>query len=126
MKTDETGYQLCRKQYEHSQIVISHFWKRWLKEYVPSLTERKKWHGQQRNLTIGDLVLVVDENSPKGHWPIGRIVEVCPSATDGNVRVAKVEVPSSKSTYLRPITKLCLLFTNEELNSPKSIVSESQ
>ena len=93
---------------------------------MPSLTERKKCQGQQRNLSIDDLVLVVEENFPKGHWPTGRVVEVCPSATDGNVRVAKVEVPSSKSTYLHLITKLCLLFTEEELNSPKSVVSESQ
>ena len=46
--------------------MANHFWKRWLREYVPSLTERRKWQREVRNLATGDLALVVDENSPLG------------------------------------------------------------
>ena len=45
-------------------------------------------------------------NTPCGHWPLGRIVEVY-QGKDGHVRVAKVQV--GKSQLTRPILKLCPL-----------------
>ena len=35
---------LVRKKWRQTQILADHFWKRWLKEYVPALKERQKWH----------------------------------------------------------------------------------
>ena len=35
---------LCsRKRWKHAQVMVQHFWKRWLREYLPALTERRKW-----------------------------------------------------------------------------------
>jgi hypothetical protein len=34
---------------------------------------------------VGDLVLVVEENLPRGQWPLGRVVEVHPDCK-GHVR----------------------------------------
>ena len=35
---------LCsRKRWKHAQVMAQHFWKRWLREYLPALTERRKW-----------------------------------------------------------------------------------
>ena len=48
--------------------------RRWLREYVPNLLERRKWTSQVRNLKQGDLVLVVDTDSPRGVWPLGRFL----------------------------------------------------
>ena len=59
-----------------------------------------------RNVREGDLVLVVDENSPRGCWPLGRVLRVLPG-DDGRVRVAEVHTKSG--TYIRPFVKLCLL-----------------
>ena len=39
------------------------FWRRWMKEYLPLPQRRQKWLQPQRNLKVGDLVLVCDENS---------------------------------------------------------------
>jgi hypothetical protein len=36
------------------------FWHRWTKEYLLLLQERQKWTAVKRNLSIGDIVLVVD------------------------------------------------------------------
>ena len=71
-----------------------------------------KWQQDVRNLATCDLVIVVDENSPRGRWPLGRITQVLPG-DDGRVRAAEVRIKSG--TYLRPAAKLCFL---EEL--PKS------
>ena len=95
-----------RKQWRRGQILSNHFWARWLREYLPLLQERKKWILRRRNLAVNDLVLVVTENAPCGHWLLGRVTKVFPGK-DGLVRTA--EVKTKNSTLLRPISKLCLL-----------------
>ena len=35
---------LCsRKRCQHAQVMAQHFWKRWHREYLPALTEHRKW-----------------------------------------------------------------------------------
>jgi hypothetical protein len=47
----------CRR-WRQIQFLTDQFWARWLKQYLPSLQIRSKWHGMQRNLAVGDVVLV--------------------------------------------------------------------
>ena len=58
----------------HSQFLADQFWRRWRREYVPHLIERSKWPNIQRNLRLGDLFLVVDDNLPRGKWHLGRVM----------------------------------------------------
>ncbi|KAK4037762.1 hypothetical protein OUZ56_029791 [Daphnia magna] len=51
-------------------------------------------------------LLVVAPNSPRGHWPIGRVTRVIPSP-DGVVRSVYVKTPTGE--YYHPVSKLCLL-----------------
>ena len=95
-----------RKQWRRSQLLSNHFWNRWLSEYLPLLQERKKWVLKWRNLAVNDLVLVVTEKLPRGHWLLSRVLKVFPGP-DGLVRTAEVKTKSS--TLLRPNSKLCLL-----------------
>ena len=83
-----------------------HFWHRWLREWIPSLSSRRKWLKEERDLQSGDVVLVMSPNTPRGYWPLGRIVEVY-QGKDGHARVAKVQ--EGKSQLTRPISKLCPL-----------------
>ena len=87
-------------------MVATHVWNRWLKEYLPSLITRKKWHQTTRYLQIGDLVLVVDHSTPTGSWPLGRVIKIFPGA-DGVVRSA--EVQTKFGTVKRPVAKIALL-----------------
>ena len=43
---------------------------------LPSVQERQKWTRPVRNFQVGDIVLVVDEKTPRGLWPLARIVDV--------------------------------------------------
>lgn len=96
----------CRKRWRQAQILANHFWKRWLKEYMTVLQERAKWFRKQREAKVGDLVMMVEENVPRGRWPLARIIKTFPSH-DGHIR--RVQVKANDSVYIRPIQKLCLL-----------------
>ena len=95
-----------RKRWHRIQQLIGQVWKRWRKELLPSLNNRKKWFSPTRNMAVGDIVLLVDPNAHRCEWPLGRIVEVYPSKDD-LVRVVKVQ--SKGKEYLRPIHRLCPL-----------------
>ena len=90
----------------------------------PHLTERRKWTKQQLQLQVGHLVLVVDNNSPRGQWPLGRVVETIPSKADGVVRQVKVHITTAKHHLTRPIAKLCLLTTGKELRQPTGNIED--
>ena len=65
-------------------------------EYLPTLMERQKWRSRKENIKVGDLVLLADENYPRGEWPIARVWEVV-ADDDGCMRVAKVKTASMGS-----------------------------
>ncbi|CAG2252551.1 unnamed protein product [Mytilus edulis] len=95
-----------RKRWRRIQELIRHFWKRWIREWLPGLNKRDKWTKTKRDMKTDDIVLVMNPNVPRGHWPLGRIIEVFPGK-DGHVRVAKVSL--GQTVLIRPITKLCPL-----------------
>lgn len=95
-----------RKKWKHVQFLANCFWKRWLKEYLPTLQLRQKWTHENRNFAVGDVVLVQDANTHRGNWPMGRISKVFPGK-DGLVR--SVEIKTKHSVVIRPIHKICLL-----------------
>ena len=55
-----------RKQWRRAQFLADCFRKRWIREYIPTLQQRQKWIREKDNLKIRDVVLVVDNNSPRG------------------------------------------------------------
>ena len=78
-----------------------------MREYLPALQARQKWNKASRNFAVNDVVLVVDESTPRGSWPLGRVLEVHESRDDGLVRSLKVKTRTSVLT--RPIDKVVLL-----------------
>ena len=76
------------------------------KKCLPAMTERRKWRKDARNVCEGDLVFVLDENSCRGCWPLGRVLRALP---EDDWRVRAAEVRTKTGTYIRPVIKLCLL-----------------
>ena len=93
-----------RRRWKYAQQIVEHFWKRWAREYVPTLMKREKWTRDTPQLKVGDVVLVTEENAPRGRWPIARVSKVFPGS-DGRVR--SVELKTGSGTYVRPVAKLC-------------------
>ena len=56
------------------------FWKRWFSEHLASIKKLPKWTSGEVNLKEGDLVMVVDKDSPelknRIKWPIARVLSV--------------------------------------------------
>ena len=102
---DDTPYHPT-KRWRRVQELMRHYWRRWIREWLPSLSARKKWQQCKQDLQEGDMVLVLSPNTPRGQWPLGRILDVYPGK-DGHTRVAKVQVGSQQ--FVRPISKLCPL-----------------
>ena len=68
----ETDNMYCRR-WRYVQNLANQFWKHWLREYVPELVRRKKWHKEHVNVKVDDLVLIKDENTPRYLWPLGLV-----------------------------------------------------
>ena len=63
-----------RRRWRQVQYLSDVFWHRWVKEYLPTLQERQKWLRPHQNFQIGDIVLLTNEKSPRGLWPLACIV----------------------------------------------------
>ncbi|XP_041455129.1 uncharacterized protein LOC121407938 [Lytechinus variegatus] len=100
----------ARKRWRQMQHLSDLFWKRWLREYLPALQQRQRWQQPERNLQIGDVVLIADEMAPRCSWLMGRVLETHP---DKQGYVRSVKVKTATSTFIRPVTKLCLLLEQE-------------
>ena len=92
-----------RRRWRQVQYLANVFWRRWLKEYLPALQSRQKWLLPKRNLAVGDLVIVVDDDTPRSVWPVARVVDTF-AGKDGLVRT--VQIKSRNSTLVRPINKV--------------------
>ena len=101
----------ARKRWRVVQHMASSFWSRWRKEYLQLLQCRQKWTGVKRNLQNGDVVLMKDEGTPRGQWPLGLVTDVHESK-DGLVR--SVTLRSKGSSYDRPVHNTVLLVAREE------------
>jgi len=92
--------------WRYVQRHLDNFWKHWVQEYLPMLQGRAKWNDRSDNLVLGDLVLMCDENLPRGKWPKALVTEVYP---DDQGLVRHVKVRSAAGEYKRDVRKLCRL-----------------
>ncbi len=97
---------MLKKRWRYVQHLSNQFWKRWIREYLPQLQRRSKWLEKERNVKVGDLVLICDENTPRSLWPLGLVVET--SLGRYNM-VRSVKVRTKSNIFTRPITKIVML-----------------
>ena len=102
----ERSQLYSRRRWLQVQYLANVFWYRWKRDYLPILQERQRWLRPTSNFSVGDTVIIVDEQSPWNLWPIGRVSEVYP---DSSGFVQLVKIIAKKSTLERPDSKLCLL-----------------
>lgn len=99
------------QQIQHMQQGI---WKRWHKDYLNELQQRKKWNKERPNLKTGDMVVLKDDNLPPTLWLLGRITEVH-QGSDNKVR--NVLIKTKNGVTSRGISKVCLLPIDDNTSS---------
>lgn len=95
-----------RKNWRKSQMLANQFWKKWISDYLPTITRRTKWFKNTPSIKEGDVVLIVDENLPRNTWPKGRVISTR-TGKDGVVRSATIQ--TERGIYNRPVVKLAVL-----------------
>lgn len=116
---------LSRDDWKNIQEQTNQFWKRFVLEYMPTLTKRTKWFKQSKPVKVGDVVVIIDERNPRNTWPKG-VVEETFIGKGGKRRQAMVRaVLETKNgpvlkQYRRSVHKLAILDVkvpaNEEVN----------
>ena len=79
-----------RKRWRLVQQALSHIWKRFIREILPTLGPRQKWFRDNRNYQVNDEVLIMDKNMPRYKWNIARVVQVYPGR-DSVVRIVDLK-----------------------------------
>ncbi|XP_048846374.1 uncharacterized protein LOC125717469 [Brienomyrus brachyistius] len=112
----------ARKRWRRVQYLSEQFWSRWRKEYLANISLRQQWHVPRRNVQVGDVVIVKEDNIPRNEWKIARVVEAS-ADDDGLVRKVKVQIGQSNlgkkgerliqpSFLSRPVQKIVVLVEN--------------
>ena len=114
---DDLGYELTHedlsRRVKHQRKVLNDFWRRWRLEYLLDLREAhchsQRSKGVSNLISVGDIVIIHEENRPKGLWKLGRVEELL-KRNDDHVRGAVVRVVASKETsftvFQRPVQRL--------------------
>ncbi|XP_065368851.1 uncharacterized protein LOC135961283 [Calliphora vicina] len=97
---------VLKKQWRIARQLRDHFWKRWVVEYLPTLTRRSKWCEHTKPVAPGDLLLICDPAVSRRDWKRGRVVNVFPGS-DGVIR--RADVQTSSGILKRPVSKLAVL-----------------
>ena len=102
---------LLLRRYAFIARLLSHWWNRCKHEYLVNLRESHNLATKgigQTNVTVGDVVTVHEDKTPRGFWHLGKIEELLVSK-DKRVRGATVKVnsPTGRMTLIsRPLSKL--------------------
>ena len=96
------------------QALADLFWKEWQSHYLARITKREKWSRQQKELQVGDVV-VVKQASRRNEWPLAVIEEMAVSH-DGKGRRAKVRLAQKADNgklkqLMRPTSELALVWS---------------
>ena len=98
--------QNLTRRYIYISKLIEDFRRRWSKDYLLSLRERREKHNPPNSkLKVGDVVLIQGEG-PRIYWRMGRVLDLY-SGEDQTERVALLK--TSTGNTVRPIARLCHL-----------------
>jgi len=87
--------------------ILDLWWKLFFKTYIPTLHRRNGRSTTQRELEVGDIVLLRDHRNPRGRWPVGKVVKPLTRARQTETRTFEVLVDGNM--LVRSAGQLCLL-----------------
>jgi hypothetical protein len=94
------------KRFQRIQKMLQVFWKNWQLQYLHTLQQRFKWRITKKELKIGELVLLKEDNLPPTEWLMGRIIGLSKGVDD---IVRMVDIRLSNRTTRRSVHRICPL-----------------
>lgn len=119
-KEEDKSWTL-KKQWKIANHLKNHFWKRFVKEYIPTLNQRRTNFARTPQIRVGDIVLVADDNLTKNIWPRGIIIELF-VGKDGIARSALVKCRNKN--IKRPTCKLAVIGSINNEDKKYTVVVE--
>lgn len=113
-------HPVCR--YEQIQVMVQQFWKRWSKEYISQLNQQQKRYKKERQLQVGVLALLGEDNVPPLQWILVRIHDVH-SGQDGLIRVVTIRT-SNRQLFKRSANQIYPLPIDPDTTGSDSTKSE--
>lgn len=89
---DPGDFQFEDYPYKRLKVIqseVNKFWKKWCQLAGPNLFVRSKWHTRERNVAVGDIVWLADQNALRSQFKLARVINVN-SDKDGIVRNVNV------------------------------------
>lgn len=96
-----------KKQWQQACEISNHFKKRWVREYLPTLTRRTKWFAKVKPIQKEDVVVICDGLHNGTDWKRG-IVENTVMGAGNQVRAAFVRTADGK-TKKYPAVRLAVI-----------------
>ena len=108
MNPREGPTRVLLDKWKKGQLKLENFWQIWLLENLPALRERhtlqmKRIKGEiTRRLEVGEVVIVKEENIPRGSRKLAKIQYLIKGPVDGIERAAKLISPFGEE-FRRPL-----------------------
>ncbi|VDO05251.1 unnamed protein product [Haemonchus placei] len=116
---------------------LNNLWKFWTVNYLLELRSFHQTRIKQKSFTrkqphVGEVVLIMEENTPRGEWPLGLVTKLIQDQ-DGYVR--SVDLKTAKSNITRSINLLiplevednqCNNNDNESMDTPQACANSSK
>uniref|UniRef100_A0ABD2X9A7 Integrase catalytic domain-containing protein n=1 Tax=Trichogramma kaykai TaxID=54128 RepID=A0ABD2X9A7_9HYME len=90
-------------------------------EYLGQLLNRAKSQRSWQKISIGDIVLVANDNTKRLDWPLARVIDLV-KGRDGIVRVAKVKTATGE--LMRPVQRLLVLEESDPIDDKEQIADQ--
>ena len=128
---ENSTYMEILKSWKVGNRILNNFWRIWVLEYLPALTQRKMLANKRqkgvldRSPSIGEIVIIKEDNQPRGRWKMGKVVELIKGEVDGVERAAKL-ITAGNKFLKRP---LCYLYPLEcglgEIDEPLKVKNDT-
>ncbi|KRX41859.1 hypothetical protein T09_12725, partial [Trichinella sp. T9] len=92
--------------WRYRQQLIAKWWRLWRSGYLATLHTRPKWRRHVEGSQPNDLVLILEDNVPRGRCPLSVVAELL-QGSDGVARAARLR--TSTAVITRPVAKLVVL-----------------
>ena len=111
LEVNENSPVKYRRYYQEICQFAEDISKKWMEEFAKDLKKYPKWKTWSKNVKVGDLVVVIEQNPLKSKdWPLGIVTKTFENSRDHVVRTCHVKYKTPESskvgTHLRHVRNL--------------------